>query len=89
MMHGQKNIKLCFNEVCVGACLYRMLATTLPHADSVTGLNGCKYLTIEQRGVILKLYCIFVAKIVLSCLHFALRRGFGLSKVSHILVLQQ
>ena len=43
----------CFNEVCVGACMFRMLAQTLSHADSVTGLNGCNYLTVEQRSVIL------------------------------------
>lgn len=44
----------CFNEVSVGACMYRMLAQTLLHADSVTGLKSYKYLTIEQRSVILK-----------------------------------
>jgi hypothetical protein len=27
----------CFNEVCVGACMCRMLAPTSPHADSVAG----------------------------------------------------
>jgi len=38
---GVAIVYTCFNEVCVGACLYRMPAQALPHADSVTGSDGC------------------------------------------------
>ena len=52
----------CSNEGCAGAFMCRMIAPILPHADSVTWFNGCKYLTIEQSRVILKWYSMFVVK---------------------------